>query len=90
MAIFNFLNKDKPDQPKEGRLLVDESKTDQQSEEANKPAYLPAEPDGKEKEIKEKINQIIMKLSSFLERIELLERKMDRIENKLGMKNEAQ
>ena len=88
--MFNFFNKDKPNQHTEGQPLANESKAGQQIAEANKPAYPPAEPDGKKKEIKDKINKIIAKLSSFLERIELLERKMDRIENKLGMKNEAQ
>ena len=41
-----------------------------------------------ENERKEKMRRFIAKVSALMERIELLERKMDRVESRLGIKDE--
>ena len=43
----------------------------------------------KEREKKERMRRFIARISAVMERVELLERKIDRIESRLGIKDEA-
>jgi hypothetical protein len=44
----------------------------------------------REKERRDKVGRFIARISSLYERIELLERKMDRVESRLGIKDESE
>ena len=44
----------------------------------------------KEQDRKERIRRLIAKISTVMERVELLERKVDRLEGRLGIKDEIQ
>jgi hypothetical protein len=44
----------------------------------------------REKERRDKVGRFIARISSLYERIELLERKMNRVESRLGIKDESE
>jgi len=44
----------------------------------------------REKERRDKVGRFIARISSLYERIELLERKMDRVESRLGIRDETE
>ena len=46
--------------------------------------------DRREHERKEKLRRFVAKVSTLMERVELLERKVDRLEGRLGIKNETE
>jgi len=49
-----------------------------------------SEEDKKESERKEKMRRFITRISAVMERVELLERKVDRLEGRLGIKDETE
>jgi len=44
----------------------------------------------KEQEKKEKLRRFVAKVSTLMERVELLERKVDRLEGRLGIRDESE
>ncbi|MEM2956458.1 MAG: hypothetical protein QW041_02720 [Candidatus Pacearchaeota archaeon] len=84
--VFEWLKK-KPIERVEGREI--EIKTDTKEEDITKKAIEKSEEQIKDQEKREKINRFISRISAIMERIELLERKMDRVESRLGIKDEA-
>jgi len=46
--------------------------------------------DKREQERKEKLRRFIARVSAVMERVELLERKVDRLEGRLGIRNESE
>jgi hypothetical protein len=81
--MFDFLKKKPIDRIEGGEI----SNPEEKNEIAETAIQQNAE-DLEEKERKERMAKLMARINTLIERVELLERKVDRLENRTGIKNE--
>jgi hypothetical protein len=80
---FDWLKKKPIDRVEGGEINIQPENTS-----VAEKAIEQSEEDRKEQEKKERKRRFIARISALMERVELLERKVDRLEGRLGIKNE--
>jgi len=84
MGLFDSFKKRPIDRVDGGEVDVSSEKT-----EISENAAEQSREEIEEKERKEKMKRFIVRISALMERVELLERKMDRVEGRLGIRDET-
>ena len=84
MGLFDSFKKRPIDRVDGGEVDVSPEKT-----EISENAAEQSREEIEEKERKEKMKRFIVRISALMERVELLERKMDRVEGRLGIRDET-
>ena len=85
MSVFDFLKKRPIDKVEGGELDLNEESGEKEIAEA---AIIEGEKERKEKEMNERINKVLIRINALIGRVELIERKIDRLEKRTGIKNE--